>query len=254
MTRPNTKLKYYFYPINYIMKEKILALSILSILTLSSFANAWELLLEPSNWKYSPWCMIWIDIVMDPEWKEISATDIVIESSMKFIKFEATEVFPYFFPPKTIWNMVHIVWFTSWPSQWIKEKWVIWKIYFKPLNKSDLDWSIKFFIKKKWDTTDSNMSIWWWIDVLEDTRNWFYTFDWDDCTYPEEEIIEIQETTTKENFEKSLDKTIQKVEKEHRSETLKQSRENNKSYIIWLFIIVILLAIYFKVFKWNKKH
>ncbi|MCF7834683.1 hypothetical protein K9M48_01320 [Candidatus Gracilibacteria bacterium] len=236
------------------MKEKILALSILSILTLSSFANAGELLLEPSNGKYSPGCMIGIDIVMDPEGKEISATDIVIESSMKFIKFEATEVFPYFFPPKTIGNMVHIVGFTSGPSQWIKEKGVIGKIYFKPLNKSDLDGSIKFFIKKKGDTTDSNMSIGGGIDVLEDTRNGFYTFDGDDCTYPEEEIIEIQETTTKENFEKSLDKTIQKVEKEHRSETLKQSRENNKSYIIGLFIIVILLAIYFKVFKGNKKH
>ena len=136
------------------MKNKIvLTLSILSFIAISSFANAWDISLEPSHWKYSPWCMLWIDIVVDPKWQQISATDIVIESSMKFVKFEPTTLLPYFFPPKIIDNIVHIVWFTSWPSQRTSEKWVIWKIFFKPQNKSDLDWSIKFYFKKKWDTT-----------------------------------------------------------------------------------------------------
>lgn len=239
------------------MKTKILTLSILSITVIWSFVSAWEISLEPSHWKYSPGCMLWIDIVMDPEWKQISATDIVIESSMKFIKFEPTQVFPYFFPPKTIENIVHIVWFTSWPSQRISEKWVIWKIYFKPQNKSDIDWSIKFYFKKIWDTTDTNLSIKWWIDVLQDTRNWFYTFDWTNCDYPEE-------TTIKEasniNFDTALRQTIKKVEKdfdkvnrEHRAAELQKSRENNKIYILSIFIVVFILATYFKISKWRWK-
>ncbi len=239
------------------MKTKILTLSILSITVLWSFVSAWEISLEPSHWKYSPGCMLWIDVVMDPEWKQISATDIVIESSMKFIKFEPTKVFPYFFPAKTIENIVHIVWFTSWPSQRISEKWVIWKIYFKPQNKSDLDWSIKFYFKKIWDTTDTNLSIKWWIDVLQETRNWFYTFDGTNCDYPEE-------TTIKEawniNFNTALRQTIKKVEKdfdkanrEHRAAELQKSRENNKIYILSIFIVVFILATYFKISKWRWK-
>lgn len=228
------------------MKIKTTILITTIITFILSFVEAWELLLEPWNKKFSPWCTIWIDIVMDPEWKAISATDIVIESSMKFIKFEPSGLFPYFLPTKTIDNIVHIVWFTTRPEQRIKEKWTIGKIFFKPKDKSDLDWTIKFYIKKKWDTTDTNMSIWWWVDVLEDTRNGFYTFDWTECNYPEEENIIETKTIT-------LDKVIKEVEKDHKSSIYKKSREDNKSYIIWLFIIIIILALYFKIFKWKSK-
>jgi hypothetical protein len=232
------------------MKIKILILSILSMITIRSFANAWEILLQPSHWQYSPWCMLWIDIVMDPEWAQISATDIVIESSMQFIKFEPTSLFPYFLPTKITDNITHIVGFTSWPSQRVSQKWVVWKIFFKPQNKSDADWSIKFYIKAKWDTTDTNLSIWWWVDVLEDTRNWFYTFNWTNCDYPDEEIIP-QESNV--NFEESLNDTVDKIEKEHMADVYQKSREDNKSYIISLFIIIVILVAYFKIFKWKSK-
>lgn len=240
------------------MKTRSLILSTLIMIILSSFANAWELSLQPSDWKYSPWCMIWIDIAMDPKWEQISATDLVIESSMQFVKFEATKLFPYFFPPKTIDSIVHIVWFTSWPSQWINTKWIIWKIYFKQKNKSDLDWNIKFYFKKIWDTTDTNLSIGWWIDILQNTQNWFYTFNGTECDYPEKETI-VQKTSNID-FEESLEQTMKKVEKDYvkaqRKNELKKLQkflEGNKIYIISLFIVIIILVAYFKIFKWKFK-
>lgn len=232
------------------MKKGLLALSILSILTISSFANAGYLSLEPSNWKYSSWCTVWIDIMMDPKWEQISATDIIVESSMQFIKFEPTKLFPYFFPAKTIDNLVHIVWFTSWPSQRVNQAWVIWKIYFKPSSKTDSDWSIKFYIKKQWETTDTNLSIWWWIDVLNKAQNWFYTFDGTNCDYPDENIAQDSQEI---NFDKELEKTMGQIEKDHRAALLEQSREDNKYYIISLFIIVVILAAYTRKSKWRWK-
>lgn len=234
------------------MKKGII-LSIATILIVSSFVNAWEILLQPSNWKYSPWCMIGIDIIMDPEWVQISTTDIVIESSMKFIKFEPEQLLPYFFPPKVENGLVHIIGFTSWPNQRTGTKWALGKIFFKPKNKSDIDGSIKFYVKKKWDTTDTNLSIGWWVDVLEDTRNGFYTFNWDTCDYEEEEIISIEESSNID-YEKWIEKTMKKVEKEHKSAKIQKSREENKSYIIWLFIIVVILAAYFSMSKWKSKQ
>lgn len=239
------------------MKIKILTLSILSFILMFWVIHAWEISLEPSHWKYSPWCMLWIDIVINPEWEKISATDIIIESSMKFVKFEPTQVFPYFFPPKIIDNIVHIVWFTAWPSQRVSEKWVIWKIFFKPQNEFDLDWSIKFYFKSTWNTTDTNLSIKWWIDVLEDTRNWFYTFDGTSCDYPQETTIQ---EASNINFDAALKQTIKKVEKysdkinrEHRLAELQKSRKDNKTYIISLFVIIIILVVYFKISKWKSK-
>jgi len=240
--------------------KKFLILSISIFVLLISFSNAAELLLAPSNWKYAPWCIIWIDIIMDPDWAQISATDIIIESSMDFIKFEENDLFPYFLPPKITENIVHIVWFTAWPQQRIKEKWKIWKIFFKTKNISEIDWSIKFYIQKKWDTTDSNLSIWWWVDVLEDVRNWFYTFNWDECSYPNikenyntEEIKNTQEKDFKK-LKQEINKLEQKIEKDHKASIYKKSREDNKSYIIWLFIIVVILAAYFSISKWKSKQ
>ena len=192
------------------MKIKILIIYLLSSISLISFTNASELLLKPSHWSFAPWCTIWDDIVLNPEGKQISATDIVVESSMEFIKFEPTQLFPYFFPPKVFknTNIVHIVWFTIQPSQRVKEKWIIWKIYFKPKNQSDKDGSIKFYFKKTWDTTDSNLSIAWWVDTLEDVRNWFYTFEWTDCDNYE------QDNKNLENRILTLEEQMMKAEQD----------------------------------------
>ncbi|MFZ2150976.1 MAG: hypothetical protein WAZ12_03335 [Candidatus Absconditicoccaceae bacterium] len=239
------------------MKIKILILSILSFVAISSFVSAGEISLEPSHGKYSPGCMLGIDIVIDPEGKQISATDIVVESSMKFVKFEPTQVFPYFFPPKIIENIVHIVGFTSGPSQRVSKKGVIGKIFFKPQNKSDLDGSIKFYFKKKGNTTDTNLSIKGGIDVLEDIRNGFYTFDGISCDYPQETTIQ---EASNINFDNALRQTIKKVEKdfdktnrEHKAAELQKSREDNKTYIISIFIVVFVLATYFKISKGRSK-
>jgi len=233
------------------MKKEIMTLSILSMIAISSFVNAWELSLQPADGKYSSWCTLWIDIVMDPQWKEISATDIIIESSMQFVKFEPTQLFPYFLPPKTTDNITHIVWFTAlWKSQRINQKWIIWKIFLKPKNKSDRDWSIKFYFKKKWDTTDTNLSIWWWVDILQNTQNWFYTFDGANCDYPEDLTTQEQWNI---NFEDELNQTMKQIEKDHRSEQLQKFRNNNKYYIISIFITLIALLTYFKIFKWKSK-
>ncbi len=241
------------------MKFKILIISLLSTISIISFANASELLLKPSHWSFSPWCTIWVDIVVDPEGKQISATDIVIESSMEFIKFEPTQLFPYFLPPKVLKasNIVHIVWFTIQPSQRVKEKWTIWKIYFKPSNTSDKDGSIKFYFKKTWDTTDSNLSIAWWIDTLEDVRNWFYTFEWSDCEYPQLNTTKILNNEQKiSNLEKQIEKehnaAIRQIKRDEMIQKIKIFWNDKKYYAIIPLIIIIILTTYIKLRKWKS--
>jgi hypothetical protein len=48
--------------------------------------------------------------------KEISATDIIIESSLAFVDFVPSKMFPYFLPPKVSNNLLHLVGFTVDPK------------------------------------------------------------------------------------------------------------------------------------------
>lgn len=228
--------------------KKISILFTIILSSIISFSDASELSLQPTNWSYSPWCMLWIDIVMDPNWEAISASDIILESSMEFIKFEPTKLFPYFFPARTSGNVTHIIWFTAlWPSQRIKEWWIIWKVYFKPKDKLNKDWLIRFVFKWKWDTTDTNLSLWWGIDSLEkQPQDWLYKFNWTNCEYLEEDIDNL-------DFSEWVHQIANKITKDHNNQLLSQSRENNKSYIISLFILIVIIVIYFKVSKWKSK-
>ena len=45
--------------------------------------------------------------------KEISATDVIIESSLEFVDFVPAKLFPYFLPPKAQSGMIHIVGFST---------------------------------------------------------------------------------------------------------------------------------------------
>lgn len=155
--------------------KKILGIAILMMMI--SVSAATEIRFSPDVWSLGKWCMTATDIVIDTQNQEIAATDIVIESSLEFVDFVPSSMFPYFLPPKTNGNIVHLVGFTTDPAHRVLGKWSIGTLYMKQKDMSSADGSLKLYFTKKWDTTDSNLSIAWWVDVLDTIGSAYYTFD-----------------------------------------------------------------------------
>jgi hypothetical protein len=61
--------------------------------------------------------MVAADIIVNTDNKDIAATDVMIESSLDFVDFVPSKMFPYFFPPKVGNGAIHIVGFTIDPNQ-----------------------------------------------------------------------------------------------------------------------------------------
>jgi hypothetical protein len=108
--------------------------------------------------------------------KEISATDIIIESSLAFVDFVPSKMFPYFLPPKVSNNLLHLVGFTVDPKNRVTGSGSIWTLYMKQQNTSDTDSMMKLYFKKTWYTADTNLSIAGGVDVLDSVWSAYFTF------------------------------------------------------------------------------
>ncbi len=138
---------------------------------------ATEITFSPANWEIANNCLVAVDIVANTNDQEIAATDVVIESSLAFVDFVPLEtMFPYFLPPKVSDTTVHLVGFTIDPAHRAQWSGIIGTLYMQQRTPSDTDGMIKLYFKKKWDTTDSNLSIAWGIDVLDTVWSAYFTF------------------------------------------------------------------------------
>lgn len=218
-------------------------IGILSILIMLSVTSAAEISFDPASGSFGNDCIVPVDIVVDTTDKTISATDIIMESSMEFVDFVPTKVFPYYLSPKILSNIVHIVWFTVDESQRFNWKSVIWTAYFKQRLSSDSDWSIRLYFENKWNTTDSNLSIAWWVDVLDSVGSAYYTFDWNDSC-----IHEVSDIKWWIN-DASLDETLSKIEKDQSANKVMLFISSN-IYALSLALIVIIFVVFY---LWKKK-
>ena len=157
------------------MMKKILGIAaIIMMIWVSAAAEIW---FSPDSWNIGKWCIVATDVVIDTNNQEIAATDVVIESSMEFVDFVPTWLFPYFLPPKiTSGNIVHLVWFATDATNRVNGSWSIGTLYMKQKDTTSIDGSLKLYFTQKWDTTDSNLSIAWWTDALDTIHNAYYTF------------------------------------------------------------------------------
>jgi hypothetical protein len=74
-----------------------------------SFGFATEITFSPATGDLAKGCLITADVMIDTDNQEISATDLIIESSLDFVDFVPSDMFPYFLPPKTKSNITHII-------------------------------------------------------------------------------------------------------------------------------------------------
>lgn len=154
--------------------KKIIALLILTCLFSVSMAT--EITFSPEKGEVANNCLVALDIMINTDNNEIAASDVVIESSLDFVDFVPSKLFPYFLPPKVSNNLIHLVWFTVDPKNRVQGSWSMGTLYMQQKNASDADGALKLYFKKKWSTTDSNLSIAWWIDILDSVGSAYFTF------------------------------------------------------------------------------
>jgi hypothetical protein len=151
-------------------------------------------------------------------------------------------------PPKIDGSVVHIVGFAVQEDQRFRWKSTLWTIYLKQRNISDRDWSIKLYFTRYGDTTDTNLSVPGWVDVLDKVSDWFYSFDSDkSCKHKSSQI---KWGIMTDNYDKSLEKLKVKIDKKPDIWT----KLWNVYYIIWLIMLIILMWMFLftKYRRWKR--
>lgn len=206
--------------------------------------TAAEIKFFPANGDIQKWCMIVTDIFIDTTGNPIAATDVVIESSLEYVDFVPTKtLFPYFLPPTLKNNKIYIAWFTDKPKKLITWSGSIGKLFLRQKNISDTDGTIKLFFAGAGKTHDSNLSILWWIDVLDRVGAWYYrlTDEWP-CQYPiDHQIVWWSSHMSPED---ALTNTLKEIERKQIFEQI----FNWKTITTFVSFIIILtiLFIYIK--------
>lgn len=164
--------------------KKIFLLGILILMT--SITNASEISFSADHWDIQKWCLVATDVFINTDEHPVAATDIVIESSLEYVDFVPTKTFfPHYFPPNTGANTVHIIGFISDPKNTVMGSGSIGKIFFRQRSSSDTDGTMKLYFAGQGKTYDSNLSMLWWIDVLDTVGSGYYNFiDQWSCEYP----------------------------------------------------------------------
>lgn len=254
--------------------------SIVSIVLGVWFVWAQSISLIP-EWDGVLWknCLVPIDVYVDTNWYEIAAMDLMFETSLNFENFIATwETFQYFFPVVKSNNLFHIVGFSVDASERAKWLWKVGTLYFSP-KEGDIDWVVRLYFLEEWNTTDTNLSILWWIDVLKNVLGAFVSFSDEvesceniDSEDESEESVEesmdeqniyyahvLEEDSLDSSYSEELATTMNKIDENsgHKS-PIDILKKNIWIIILLLLVIVVLLVNAILSFrkelsKWKKK-
>ena len=231
------------------------------------FVCAQSISFDP-QWDWVFWynCVVPIDVYMDTNSYEISAIDLMMESSMDYVDFVPSDFVPYFFKPiiREDW-LIHIVWFTVDPSERVNWKWKIWTLYFSPKQWA-IDGVVRLYFLWEWETIDTNLGIAWWIDVLKEVWQAYVKFsrDLSSCTSNITENIladddELSETSITwwfagVTYNEALENTVKTIDKKYWKSFSFLDLRCRVLCIILLFILLIILVLLLKKQKnkWNK--
>ena len=234
--------------------KKIVAIGILIMMI--GISTASEIRFSPDNGNIQKWCLIATDVVFDTTNTNVAATDVVIESSLEYVDFvpyrdPSKNSFPNFLPPQTGNNIVHIIWFVSSPNKTITGTWSMGTIFFKQKYPTDNDGAIRLYLKSTWDTTDTNLSILWWIDILDTVGSAYYRFvDTWTCTYPAD--YQITWWFAHMSAEESLHTTFANIQQQQNMDQLLSWK--NLIPLVGAGILITLLFVVIKKRKqWTKK-
>lgn len=205
-----------------------------------STINAANFYISPEYKELTSKCEASVDIMIDSEWKEVAAADMVLV-------FNTGQITPLCFIP---WDYLNIWWWmavdwdkikvTSYNYPWYaKWKWKFWTLIFRPFS-STRETTLYFDVKKLWlgaTAWDSNISRPWWWDLLD--KAWFakYTFtDWE-CKKIDESLLKnckIYDNSW------SITTFVKKYEKEVKSESITYARIIIRSILLIIIFIAII--------------
>jgi hypothetical protein len=163
---------------------------------------------------------------------EMTTVDIVLESNMKFVKFENSDIFGYSVPPREEWNIVKLLLFSS-NGEKISEWWKVWTLYY---DTSNVEWEpyIKYVFYGVWETIDTNVNIAW-ADILTNVRWWTFTLS--DAKNCEILPLSINSSTW------DLDSFIDEFNSDHQMERFYLFINKYGRYILWSFLILVIVAV-----------
>lgn len=230
-------------------QKKILMLSLLvgllSLLNLS-FAQNISFSVEGES-SFGNWCLVPIDVYVDTQGQEISALDLMMETSLVYKDFVPTLVFPYYLPPVVRSNwLLHIVGFTVDPAERFNGSEKIWTIYFEQKPWFN-DGTVRLYFLEEGNTTDTNLSKAGWIDVLKKVSDAYVTFS-SDLPACEHAAAVVTWWFAGMSYQDSLNSTMQKIYDKYGKLSFWMFLQNNIFFVITLLllIIVILVLIYRK--------
>lgn len=223
---------------------KLRAWIVISMIAMISVSMATEIRFFPDSWEIQKWCLVAVDVMIDTSEQAIAATDVVIETSLEYVDFVPNKkLLPNFLPPKVSDYSIHIIWFVSNSKETVKGSGSIGTLFLKQKNTTDADGNLKLYFAWPGKTYDSNLSILWWIDILEKTGEGLYRFAENaSCEYPIDYTIEWWFAHM--SADKALNKTIKKLQR--------QERLTRRNILPWAMILIIitLLFIYRKRKHW----
>lgn len=223
-----------------------------------SFVPQWD-------WIFWNGCLVPIDVYIDTNWQEISAIDLMMESSMDYVDFVPTDFVPYFLKPVVKENgLIHVVWFTVDPSERVNWEWKMWTVYF--LQKQwDIDWVVRLYFLWEWETSDTNLSIAWWVDILKNIWQASVKFsnDLPSCVFKNTNNIsdidakwenQVSWWFSNLTYDEVLESTINTIDKNYWNQHFFQSFRCVivRILIIFILLIIILLLLRRRKDKWNK--
>lgn len=231
------------------MKQKILIFLAFSLLSFCWFSSAQTISLAVS-WSSTLGnnCLVPVNVYIDTAGETISATDLMMETSLEYKDFVPTSMFPYYLPPVVRSNgLLHIVWFTVDDSERVNGSWFLGTIYFiqKPWFT---DGTVRMYFLEEWATIDSNLSKVWGVDTLKQVGYVNVTFSRDMPSCSHEAATIVTWWFEGVSYQESLDTTMQKIYDKYGKFSLSLFLQNNIFFVIafFLLILIILLVIYRK--------
>lgn len=232
------------------VSKKIALIGIITMMI--GISTATEIRFSPDSWDIKKWCLVATDIVVNTDNAAVAATDIVIETSLEYVDFVPTKnLFPYFFPPKIKGDTIHIVGFIANPKNIVTGSGVVGRLFLKQKSLTDSDAVIKLFFAGQGKTYDSNLSILWWIDVLQNVGSWYYhLLDTASCEYPSD--YNIVGWFAHMSAQLALNDIIKQISRQE----LLAKLFTWKTFVsfTWLLLIIVISFIYIKKQKrWKWK-
>ncbi len=225
-------------------QKKILTLFLLSWLFFGvSLAQSISFSVE-GDWVFGNGCLVPVDVIVDSKWENISAMDLMMESSMEYKDFVATDAFPYYLPPVIRSNgLLHIVGFTVDPKERFNWAEKVWTIYFQQKEWFS-DGAVRLYFLEEWNTTDTNLSIAWWVDVLKDIGDVYVSFS-DELPACAHESALISGWFAGMSYQDSLNSTMQKIYDRYWKVSFWTFIQNNVFLVIAFFLLVAIVVLFF---------